>query len=61
MKPTASSSRPAAASGSHKPGRLRALTDEYRALAAKLMEGGGAAKIKKQHESGKLTARERIA
>ncbi len=58
MKPSASA---AAQSGTHKPGRLRALTDEYRALAAKLMEGGGAAKIKKQHEAGKLTARERIA
>jgi len=41
--------------------RLRALTDEYRALAERLRQGGGADKIRKQHEQGKLTARERIA
>ena len=44
-----------------KAGRLRTLTDEYRALADKLRQGGGADKIKRQHEQGKLTARERIA
>ncbi len=43
-----------------KSGRLRTLSDEYRALAEKLRQGGGAAKVKKQHEAGKLTARERI-
>jgi 3-methylcrotonyl-CoA carboxylase beta subunit len=41
--------------------RLRELTDEYRALAARLAQGGGPAKIAKQHEQGKLTARERVA
>ncbi len=41
--------------------RLRTLTDEYRALAEKLRQGGGAERIRKQHEQGKLTARERIA
>ena len=44
-----------------KAGRLRTLTDAYRALADKLRQGGGADKIKKQHDQGKLTARERIA
>ena len=44
-----------------KASRLRALTDEYRALADKLRQGGGPDRIKKQHEQGKLTARERIA
>jgi 3-methylcrotonyl-CoA carboxylase beta subunit len=41
--------------------RMRALADEYRVLAARLEQGGGADKIKKQHDQGKLTARERIA
>lgn len=41
--------------------RLKTLTDEYQALAARLREGGGAARVAKQHEQGKLTARERIA
>jgi len=51
----------AVASSSARPGRLRVLTEEYRVLADRLREGGGAAKIKKQHDAGKLTARERIA
>lgn len=42
-------------------GRLRTLTDEYRALAARLRQGGGPDKIKRQHEQGKLTARERVS
>ncbi len=41
--------------------RLRTLTDEYRALADTLRQGGGADRIKRQHDQGKLTARERIA
>jgi 3-methylcrotonyl-CoA carboxylase beta subunit len=40
--------------------RLRELTDEYRALAARLRLGGGAEKIQRQHDQGKLTARERV-
>ena len=44
-----------------KASRLRTLTDEYRALAEQLRRGGGADKIKKQHDQGKLTARERLA
>ena len=44
-----------------KKNRLRELTDEYLELAIRLRQGGGAAKIKKQHGQGKLTARERVA
>jgi 3-methylcrotonyl-CoA carboxylase beta subunit len=40
--------------------RLRELAAEIRALESKLREGGGAEKIARQHEQGKLTARERI-
>src|SRR2546421_442163 len=43
-----------------KASRLRALTAELRALEAKLRAGGGPERIKKQHEQGKLTARERV-
>jgi 3-methylcrotonyl-CoA carboxylase beta subunit len=43
------------------PARLRALSDEYRALADRLRQGGGPEKIAKQHADGKLTARERVA
>ncbi len=41
--------------------RLSHLLAELKTLEAKLREGGGAAKIAKQHQQGKLTARERIA
>lgn len=41
--------------------RLRGLTAELRELEERLRAGGGADKIKKQHEQGKLTARERVA
>ncbi len=44
-----------------KKSRLRELTDEYLELAIRLRQGGGAAKTKKQHGQGKLTARERVA
>src|SRR5918999_1632176 len=40
--------------------RLRELTASLRELEARLREGGGADKIEKQHEQGKLTARERV-
>lgn len=40
--------------------RVRELTEEYRELAAKLEQGGGPQKIQKQHDQGKLTARERV-
>ena len=40
--------------------RLRELSTEVRELEARLRQGGGAARISKQHEQGKLTARERV-
>ena len=40
--------------------RLRALTDEYRALAERLRAGGGAARVAKMHQQGKLAPRERV-
>lgn len=40
--------------------RLRELTDEYRELVLRLEQGGGPKKIQKQHDQGKMTARERI-
>ena len=43
-----------------KESRLRALSEEYRALAAKLREGGGAARVAKMHQQGKLAPRERV-
>jgi 3-methylcrotonyl-CoA carboxylase beta subunit len=42
------------------PSRLHALAAEYRALAARLEQGGGVEKVRKQHDQGKLTARERL-
>src|SRR5512135_660697 len=40
--------------------RLENLAREYRELAARLEQGGGAERIKRQHDQGKLTARERL-
>lgn len=40
---------------------MRHLVDQLRRLEARLREGGGAARIEKQHKAGKLTARERVA
>jgi 3-methylcrotonyl-CoA carboxylase beta subunit len=40
---------------------LATLVHELRELETRLIQGGGADKIQKQHEQGKLTARERIA
>jgi len=42
------------------PTRLRELTDGLQRLEAKLRLGGGPDKIDRQHQQGKLTARERI-
>ena len=42
------------------PTRLRELTDQLQTLEAKLRLGGGLDKIERQHQQGKLTARERI-
>jgi len=41
--------------------RLKTLSDEYKKLRARLEQAGGAERIKKQHDQGKLTARERIS
>jgi 3-methylcrotonyl-CoA carboxylase beta subunit len=41
--------------------RLRQLTDELNHLESRLRLGGGPDKIERQHQQGKLTARERIA
>ena len=46
--------------GGARRGRLRELTEEYRELAQRLEMGGGADKIRRDHERGKMTARERI-
>src|ERR671938_141721 len=54
-----SSEAPTARAG--KGSRLRGMTAELRELEERLRAGGGAEKIKKQHEQGKLTARERVA
>src|SRR4029077_19220732 len=45
----------------HRVSRLKTLTDEYQQLRARLQQGGGAERIKRQHDQGKLTARERVA
>ena len=49
-----------AASAPPRANRLRALTDEFRALAARLREGGGAARVAKMHGKGQLSPRERV-
>jgi 3-methylcrotonyl-CoA carboxylase beta subunit len=41
--------------------RLKTLTAEYQELRARLEQGGGPEKVRRQHEQGKLTARERVA
>ena len=55
---------PAAAPAPNAPlagGRLRQLAAEVRTLEARLREGGGPDKVARQHQQGKLTARERVA
>ncbi|OLC06977.1 MAG: propionyl-CoA carboxylase [Gemmatimonadetes bacterium 13_1_40CM_70_11] len=41
--------------------RLKTLSAEYQELRTRLQQGGGPDKIRRQHEQGKLTARERVA
>lgn len=41
--------------------RLKTLTAEYRELQARIAQGGGPERVRRQHEQGKLTARERVA
>src|ERR1051325_1714856 len=40
---------------------MRLLVEQLRTLEEHLREGGGAARIERQHRAGKMTARERIA
>jgi len=42
-------------------GRLSTLAGELKELRERLSQGGGAKRIERQHDQGKLTARERIA
>ncbi len=51
-------SKPAAPAA---PTNLRDLTAQYLAIEAKIKEGGGAKAIERQHEKGRLTARERVS
>ena len=46
---------------SDRPGRLRQLTEDYWALAARLREGGGAARVARMHGRGQLSPRERVS
>ena len=41
--------------------QMRLMISQLHALEDKLREGGGAARIEKQHKAGKMTARERVA
>ena len=41
--------------------QMRLIVEQLRALENKLREGGGPARIARQHKAGKMTARERIA
>lgn len=43
-----------------RPGRLRELTAEYRALADRLRQGGGPERAEKMRQQGKLPPRERV-
>jgi 3-methylcrotonyl-CoA carboxylase beta subunit len=52
---------PAAEEAPPAKGRARILAQELRELEARLRQGGGPKRIQKQHDDGKLTARERIA
>jgi acetyl-CoA carboxylase carboxyltransferase component len=48
------------ASAQSKDSRLRQLSAEYRRLAARLREGGGAERVARMHRQGKLSPRERV-
>ncbi len=54
------SKRAAAGAEPARASRLRALTDEYLELAARLRQGGGAARVERMHRQGKLAPRERV-
>ncbi|MGW8265585.1 MAG: hypothetical protein ACWGSQ_04405, partial [Longimicrobiales bacterium] len=42
------------------PGRLRALARDLSVLRDRIRMGGGEERVRRQHDQGKLTARERI-
>jgi 3-methylcrotonyl-CoA carboxylase beta subunit len=48
------------ASAHSKESRLRQLSEEYRRLATRLREGGGAERVARMHKQGKLAPRERV-
>jgi acetyl-CoA carboxylase carboxyltransferase component len=48
------------ASAQSRESRLRQLSDDYRRLAARLQEGGGAERVARMHKQGKLSPRERV-
>jgi len=48
------------ASTQSKASRLRQLSDEYRRLAERLRQGGGAERVARMHKQGKLAPRERV-
>ncbi len=54
------SARDVRGAGPAESSRLRALTEAYRALADRLREGGGAARVAKMHAKGQLSPRERV-
>src|SRR6266446_5169042 len=60
QKAQGSSSEPQDPKSQNKHSRLRELTEQLRAVEARVRLGGGPDKIEKQHKQGKLTARERI-
>ena len=49
-----------ATTGGTRTPRLRALTEEYATLAARVRQGGGATRIARMHEKGQLAPRERV-
>src|SRR5579884_1524823 len=58
--PPESSESPNSAEKVARIAHMRNLVDSLHHLENKLREGGGAARIERQHRAGKLTARERI-
>src|SRR5262245_27786874 len=61
MSPRNSASRTAPPTTWPASPRLGALAAEYRDLKARLEQGGGPDRVRRQHEQGKRTARERVA
>ncbi|CAN5277168.1 acyl-CoA carboxylase subunit beta [soil metagenome] len=61
MSRAAPSAAPPEATDNAAEGRARRLTGELRELETRLRAGGGPKRVARQHEQGKLTARERVA